>query len=141
MADLNKLFPSKFLSAPDLKGKKVTATIKSVVIEKFDDSGRKVEKPIIYFKDGGEKGLVCNKTNAMTVARITGKTDTDDWVGARVTLFGAMVQFGGKVTEAIRIEKPDEPIVAAVTKPIPTETPPTAAVQGVARELDDDIPW
>ncbi|WP_419697207.1 hypothetical protein ACN2CC_17805 [Mesorhizobium muleiense] len=38
-----------------------------------------VKKPIAYFKEGGGKGLVLNKTNAMTVATITGKTGRLDW--------------------------------------------------------------
>ncbi|TIT00215.1 hypothetical protein [Mesorhizobium sp.] len=121
MTDLNELYPSKYLSAADLKGKKVTMTIKAVVIEEFEDNGGKVKKPIAYFKEGGDKGLVCNKTNAMTIARIAGKTNTDDWTGVRITLFPTMVQFGGKVTEAIRIE------------------PPMAAVP--VKELNDEIPW
>lgn len=143
MPQLSKLYPSKYLSAPDLKGKKATVTITEVGFELFDDDGKKVEKPIAYFKEG-KKGLVLNKTNALTIANIAGETDTDNWPGVRVTLYPTMVQFGGKVTDAIRIEKPipaDAPVVGAVPKPIPPDTPPKAAVEVIAEKLDDDIPW
>ncbi|TIT29491.1 MAG: hypothetical protein E5W86_02300 [Mesorhizobium sp.] len=142
MPELKDIYPSKYLSASDLKGKKVTVTIKAVHLEDFEENGRKVQKPILYFH-GADKGLVCNKTNAMTVANITGKTDTDDWLGARITLFPTMVSFGGKVTDAIRIEKPTSAEVARATVEAPAATTPAPApaYAPVARGLDDDIPF
>ena len=107
----SEVYPSRFVCAGDLKGKDVTVTIARVELEKFDD-GR--QKPIVYFKKM-TKGLVCNKTNWMTIAEICGE-DSDDWPGKDITLASRMVDFKGKTVEAIRVEKAPEPVAPATVE-------------------------
>lgn len=138
MPELNALFPKKYVSNPDLNGNKVAVTIARIQIEEFDDHGRVVKKPVAYFVKG-EKGFVINKTNATAIALIAGSTNTDHWPGTRILLAPAMVPFNGKMTESIRVEKPEKPEGAATpTAPVP---PVPAAASPVAKDLDDEIPF
>ncbi|MEK1891672.1 MAG: hypothetical protein AAAB35_29765 [Phyllobacterium sp.] len=138
MATMNDFYPSKYLSASDLKGKKITVTIDHVQGEDFDDHGRVVKKPVVYFKKA-DKGLVCNKTNFAAIVLITGKPNSDDWTGACITLVPTMVSFNGKMTEAIRVEKPEERGDGVrIAAPVPPSSAPPPAV---AIDLDDEIPF
>ena len=138
MPTLEQIYRSKYVPASDLKGKKVTVTIDHVQLEDFDDHGRVVKKPVVYFKNA-DRGLVCNKTNFAAIVLITGRPNSDDWTGARITLVPTMVSFNGKMTEAIRVEKPEERGGGAPTvAPIPVSPVPAPAV---AEELDDEIPF
>ncbi len=107
------MFPSRYLRASDLRGKDVTMTIATVRVEELTMvGGRKADKPVVYFDEtrkrakdpDDEKRLVINKTNAKTIAAKYG-TDTDGWTGKKITLYPAMVRFGGDTVEAIRIRE------------------------------------
>ena len=119
MAKLTELYPSKWLSAADLKNQEVVATISGVTTDEFDDNGKKSVKPVCNFQ-GVDKALILNKTNALTIQEISGHDDTDHWAGVQVCLYPTMVQFGAKMTEAIRIKHP--PAVPAIEPPA-TATP------------------
>ena len=162
MPTINDIYPSKYLSAADLKNQEVVVTIDHVEMDEFDDNGRKVTKPVVYFQ-GSPKAMIFNKTNATTVVDITGQPDTDNWGGARICLYPTMVQYGSKMTEAIRVKRPPEPTAVAVASPPPAVppvvAPPPAAMAPVASvpeppaapavaanpqadaELNDEIPW
>lgn len=96
--DVNSAFPSKFLKAADLQGRKVRAVISQVEMDKIGDDTRMVA----YFQ-GKEKGLVVNKTNANTIADMFGP-ETDDWAGREIVLFPTRVDYQGKRVDAIRVE-------------------------------------
>lgn len=98
------LFPGKYLKAADLRGKHVVVTI-----DKIDPrgelqmrGGKKESKPIVYLR-GKEKAWVLNVTNARTIAAIYGPEVTK-WTGKSITIYPARVAFGGKETDAIRVE-------------------------------------
>ncbi len=146
MPTITDIYPSKYPSAADLQNKDVVVTIDRVEMEEFDDNGRKVTKPVVYFQES-DKAMVFNKTNATSVVDITGQDNTDHWGGARICLYSTMVQFGTKMTEAIRVKRPPEPTAAAVVSP-PPAVPPVAAEVVVAPansqvddDLADEIPW
>ena len=77
-------FPSSFLKADDLGGKQVEVTIESVTMEELGQGADKQQKLIIAFR-GKDKKLVCNKTNANTIAGLYGD-DTDAWVGQKIAI-------------------------------------------------------
>ena len=91
--DINAAFPSTspYLKAGDLQGKEVPLTISHVVMETVGDD----HKPVVYFL-GTERTFVLNKTNANTIASVTGQTDTDMWVNQKIVLIPAQTDFGGK---------------------------------------------
>jgi len=100
--DINAAYPSKWLKAADLKGKRVTVVIDKVDMEDVGDKDE--DKPVVYFQ-GKTKGLVLNKTNAFMIAEICDcSTETDDWIGATVILYSEKVDFKGRRVDAIRID-------------------------------------
>lgn len=99
--NINEAFPSKYLKAADLKGKKVIVKIAKVEFEQFEDNK---PKPIIYFENK-EKGLVGNKTNCMVIASGYGP-ETNGWIGKEIALYTAQVPFQGQMTDALRVELP-----------------------------------
>ena len=98
--NINDAFPSKYIKASDLNGKKVPLTISHVVYEDLNGE----QKPIIYF-DGKEKGLVMNKTNAQHIASKY-SPETDVWKGHEIILYPTQTQFNNQMVDTIRIELP-----------------------------------
>jgi hypothetical protein len=100
---MSDAFPSKWLSAADLRGKTHELTIEKVEME---DVGDTREKPVVYFTGKG-KGLVLNITNANAIVDLFGD-DTDGWKGRTIKLYPTRVDFKGKMVDAIRV-KADDP--------------------------------
>jgi len=103
--DINTAFPSKFLKAADLKGRRVQVVIAEVSMQ---DVGDKTEgdKPVVYF-EGKEKGLVLNRTNSTSIAELSNDSfETDDWVGTTIVLFSTKVDYQGRRVDAIRVDMP-----------------------------------
>jgi len=127
-------FPSDYLKASDLNGKSVNVTIESVEMVDMGKGRDKESKLLIRFV-GKQKGLVCNKTNAGTIEKITGTDETDDWVGKNITLCAREVEFQGDMVWAIRVSlraPGAAPSKTAAIKPAPA----------AAAELDsDNVPF
>lgn len=125
-------FPSKFISAADLQGRDVTVKITHVAA---DEIGGK-QKFVCFFA-GKQKGLVLNKTNWNSIVRITGLDDSNDWTGAEICLYEAMVDFQGDSVPAVRIKPP--PKREGVGRPTPAQV--AQSHQAPLRdELDDGVP-
>ena len=99
MPTANDFFPSKFLKAEDLDAD-LAVTIKHVLIEKLQTGE---EKPVVYFNET-EKGLIVNKTNFSAIAKLTGKPNSDNWGGEKITLTVMDVEFKGDIVSAIRVK-------------------------------------
>ena len=95
--NINDAFPSKYLKASDLQGRAVSVVIKS--IEHGD--AEMDNKPIVYF-EGKDKGLVLNKTNAMSISSDYGP-ETNGWIGKTIELFSQKVQFNNQMVDSIRV--------------------------------------
>jgi len=108
-------FPSNFLKSEDIGDKEMTLTIAKAEMEDLGQGSDKESKLVLSFKET-EKKLVCNVTNWDAIEKVTGKPDSDDWVGHKITLITMQVQFGGKMTMGIRVslKKP----AATFSKPI-----------------------
>lgn len=79
-------------------------------IVRFNREDHKVHKGevksflVIYFK-GIAKGMIVNKVNSRAIMVATKSAFVEDWVGKKVCLFiKPDVQFGGEITEALRIK-------------------------------------
>lgn len=138
--NVDDLYPSKYLSAADLQGKEPTVTITQLTMEKMTDGQN---KPCI-FVNNRPKGIILNKTNAMSIASMYGK-HTDGWIGKKIKLVKVWTDFQGKPVEAIRIVPPsgddgfDErgPGVA-MQSPV---TVTSVGGQPSVQSGDDDIPF
>jgi hypothetical protein len=106
--NIDTAFPSNYLKSSDFDND-TTYTISRVEIETLGQGRDAEQKAVLYF-DNVEKGLVLNKTNSNTIKDLYGP-ETDDWTGQRITLFPCDVEFGGKMTPAIRI-RPRKPAAA-----------------------------
>lgn len=106
---IDDAFPSKYLKAADLPEEgTITFTIEKIEIEEI---GReKQHKPVIYFEEDN-RGLVANKTNCNTIAKVTGSRTFDDWIGKTINLYRAEVDFQGEMVESIRVSLKAKAIV------------------------------
>jgi len=101
--DINAAYPSAFLKAADLQGKKITVTIDRVEMSDMGDG--KDQKPVVYFVNK-ERGLALNKTNANMIVEIIGSSETDTWSGHRIAIYSTKVDFQGRRVDAIRVDFP-----------------------------------
>jgi len=114
------IFKNKYLKGDKIADRKVVVAISRIKIEEV---GRKKEQlPVLYFT-GKDLGMVCNRTNWRTLTTLLGD-ETDDWIGQRITLYTAPVEFEGETTMALRI-MPKKPVApppgAKSTAPAKTE--------------------
>jgi arabinogalactan endo-1,4-beta-galactosidase len=131
--NINDQFPSKFLKAADLNGGEVMVTIKDCIVETIGEDKR----PVLYFA-GKDKGVVLNKTNATNISEAY-TPDTDEWIGKKVILYCAFVDFQGRSVESIRIRKPRESELSGAARNAPTPRPQVAPAFEPAG--DEDIPF
>lgn len=112
MADYRAMFDRDYIGSWDLPGDVVVTISEVKAGEVVGNGGRKAKKPIVRF-EGKEKALLCNKTNAKTIAALYGN-DTANWVGKRITLYPTKTQMGGEEVDAIRV-RPAAPKGRAAT--------------------------
>jgi hypothetical protein len=115
----DELTESAYIKAGQFKGKKPTLTITGVTTTKLEDrKGAEKKKGIVAFQET-DKGWVLNRTNIECAKAMFG-SETDDWVGKRITLFAA--PYEGDV--AIRVwGSPDISADFQVTIELPRKKP------------------
>ena len=125
-------FPSRYLKADDLKGRRRLMTIDRVIDETVGQGSDAEEKAVAFFKEES-KGLVLNKTNASSMAEITGSDDMDEWPGHRVVLYPTKTEMSGKRVPCIRIEEPQT--AAAPPERVSAETQMFVDELGIDEEV------
>lgn len=130
---LNDAYPSKFLAAEDLGGRPVTVTIASAEVKDIGQGADKDRKIVLGFS-GKSKSLVCNKTNAKTIAKLYGD-ETDDWLGKQITIAPREVEFQGDMVWAIRVSL-QKPTNNATTGPQPLPPPDRSPSRAPVDETD-----
>ena len=120
---ISQLFPSKFLKAADLQGRRVTVTIDRLHLEKVGP--QQEQKPVLTFRKAS-KSMILNRTNAMTIAKLYGD-NSDGWAGKSIVLYATEVRAFGSVHSVVRVE---------ATIP-PAAKPPTTPNQPPENQLDD----
>lgn len=98
--NISQAFASAYLKSSEISGDTVL-TITRVTIEPLGQGKDKEEKPIIYFQEI-QKGVVLNKTNSGVISDMYGP-ETDGWIGKRICIYPAQVEFQGKQVMAIRV--------------------------------------
>lgn len=101
---------SRFMTKSDVGEKGKLLTIKSVNKENVAAKEQPASlKHCIHFVEA-EKPLVCNLINYDLIAKISGKTNTDEWTGVKVVVYeDPTIAFGGKVTGGLRCRAPKSP--------------------------------
>lgn len=112
------LFPSKYLKAVDLRGKRVPVVIKDIDPrgELQGKNGRTEIKPIVSLVDK-EKLWVLNRTNCLAIAKVYGN-DAMRWIGKTVVLYSTRIQAGGQEVDAVRIDESATRKYAGKTSPV-----------------------
>jgi hypothetical protein len=134
----SEAFPSKYLKAEDLKGRRILVEIAEVVGEEIKSKdGKSSFKQVCYFKNAS-KGLVLNMTNWDAIVEHTGESDSDNWPGHKIYLCPTKVKFGSKDVPAIRTapaSPPNSKVAAPVLEP--------GDAQGELEGMDalDEIPF
>lgn len=101
---MSKVFPSRYVKAAELNGKRVTVTIRNLVMEEMTLPGKKPEKqPVLYFQNA-TKGLVLNKSNSDVISSFYGD-ESDFWGGKQITLYPTTITAFGEEHEVIRVAK------------------------------------
>jgi len=115
---LGEAFPSNFMKADDLQGRDILVTIKDVKMEELGQGHDKEQKLVLSFR-GKSKKLVCNKTNAKTIAKLFGD-ETDDWIGKTIIIGPREVEYQGDQVWAIRVslKNPNAPAPKAPPAPV-----------------------
>ena len=138
---IGEAFPSKYLKAADLGGRKIGVTIDSVEMANIGDDQ---DKLVVYFQ-GKSKGLVLNVTNANMIAEIAGTDETDNWRGVQIALFETKVDYQVRRVPAIRVDYPTASNGQSRARPLATSNvQPQAPAQAPAYAPDipeDDVPF
>jgi hypothetical protein len=115
---ISQLFPSKYVRAADLNGKTVTLTIAKLVLEELGHGAEKERKPVLYFQKA-TKGLVLNRTNAMTIAALYGD-ESDEWPGKRISIYPTRIRAFGAMQDTIRVKEeiPAQPRSHSISAPV-----------------------
>ncbi len=130
---ISEAYPSQYLKCADLNGKPWDMKIRTVALEDLGQGSDKEEKPVVYFHKA-QKGLVLNKTNATTIAKVYGD-DTGAWTGQDVQVFPTTTEFKGETVDAIRVR------VVPEAQPEKQPEPQPNAAPMAEDDLNDEIPW
>ena len=120
--NLRELYPARFIAAEDFKGKQRTLTIARVAKEKVGHGGDEEMAVIVYFNELSKitneaVQLVLCRTNAEYIGALFGSSESNDWIGHKVTLGPEMVESFGEIVPAIRVQ--GSPELAAPVKYTP----------------------
>lgn len=117
----------------------VTLTIEGTEIKQFDDGTRKI---VLSFGETDKK-LVVNKTNALMISEVAGSKRADDWIGKRITLYGTKVEYGGRLTDGIRVRPPQRKGSGKKPAFVSKDDPRTQKYdeRNPPPHLDDEVPF
>lgn len=98
-----KAFNPNFLGAWSIdEGKDLVAKIESTAQEELTNQDGKKEMCLIV-NLSGQKPMVCNKTNAKTIAIVCGSPYLEDWPGNSIQLYVEQVRAFGETVPALRV--------------------------------------
>jgi hypothetical protein len=125
------IYPSKYVSSADLKGRRVTVTIREISFELMKDrNGIEQRKPVLHFKEA-KKGWIVNKTNWKTLQTIS--KNYHDWIGKTIELQSIPTALGDSIMASIVGANGNSGFVAA-------SAPKAAEVVPTGIDPDDDVP-
>lgn len=128
--NFSDLYPNRFLHADQLKGRKVTVTVKDITMEELEGEKGKKLAVIFHFAESS-KQLAVNKTNGFCMKRMFGN-DPNAWVGKRVTIYPTTTPFGRQTVDCIRFwGSPDIAADMPITIPAGRKKPINAIMRKV----------
>lgn len=127
--NVQELYPAKWLTPADLKGRSHALDVSGVTLEQVWDTRKKqtVYKLAVAFVRA-QKRLLCNKTQSFALAAVCGSPETANWIGHRVVLSPSVAP-NGKETIAV---------TAPTAQPGPAPAQPADAVATADTDEDED---
>ena len=114
LTHFKKLTNPKYLGAcdfpahTDANGKTIYSEfkvqIKQVVQELVKNVDGKEEQCMVVYFEKASKPMICNKTNAKMIAKVTGSPFIENWTGKTITLGVAPVRAFGETVDAVRVK-------------------------------------
>ncbi len=119
-------YTSPWLKASDLQGRAATVTIETATVEEIrQQTGQKEARIVVAFA-GKSKRLICNKTQALTLADLARTEEFGRWKGLVVTLEPSTTRSG---QETINIRR---------GSPAPTTSTTRSSAPAAAGQNDDE---
>ena len=99
-----KLTNPNYIGAYSLEpGQDMTLTIKTVAKQMIKGTDGKEEEAMIITFTENVKPMICNKTNAKTIAKLHKSPYIEQWAGKQIQIFATPVTAFGSTTDALRI--------------------------------------
>jgi hypothetical protein len=130
MIDLSKYSKSAYLKASDLTQARTKVRIHHATEESVGTPAE--EKVVVTYTTPMLKPHIMNKTNLEALVETFGPDETT-WAGKVIVLVKTTAMFNGKRVDAIRLEFPAQPVVAA---PIAAQPTPPAGAEFPPEEAD-----
>ena len=93
----------RFISAAEFAGEEPTFTIRSIeTVLLQEPDGRERERTAVFFREE-TRGWVLNMTNGICLEAMFGD-DQRKWVGKRVTLTAALIEWGDGLRVGVRVK-------------------------------------
>lgn len=136
-----EIFESDWIGAADLQGRDAVVEIEKVEkAEVFNPkTNKKSYKLALRFK-GKVKGFICNRTNATSISKVTGKKEASLWVGSKVTLYPTTCKVGRETEPCLRVrETAPAGGAAPATNAAPNQTPFEKLKARIGAATRDDL--
>jgi len=102
---VTEMYPDKWLKAEHLQGRTITLYVQDAAVQKvFNTRTKKEEAKFVLYFYKAKLPMILNKTQTMSMVRVTGADDSDMWKGHYVALSPAIAP-NGEAT--ITISKPE----------------------------------
>ena len=101
--NIDDYYGSDFLTAEGVQEQK-----KWVILDSRIEHSEKYDKDRIVLSvegNGVRKDWTLNRTNANKIAELLGTKETNDWVGATLTLYTVVVSVRGEEKQGIRVKE------------------------------------
>ena len=131
-ADVDECYGSKYLSATEIKKRKIKTKIARVRKAQLQQKGGTTRSKLILDFTTLDKEMVLNATNINTLIAALGK-DPSGWIGAEVGIHTEATMYGGKPTMGLRLSVLNKPATALPPKASAQPAPKLAAAE--------EIPW
>ena len=138
---VSEMYPAKWLKAETLAGHTRGVTIETSTVEElYNTREKRTEQKFVLGFFGKQLRLVLNKTQSLTMARITGSDDSDLWIGHQINLSPARTPNGqDTITISAPEHRPAAPAPAAITpKPAPAAPSPAEQPEQPAPTAEED---
>lgn len=147
--DLAKSDKWEFLEGWMLHGRKdVTLTIKGCIAgDVYNPKINETKEQYQLLFEESDKKLILNKTNLKMCVKLFGGSETDEWLGRRIAVYGEWIKVGKDTVMGVRIRDKEPPPrqptrreMKEARKAGPNQDQPMTEAQAVQAAMLDETP-